>query len=967
MIPRRQRRISLPPTIKERLEQNAELHGAVLATIAAFEPWLEDNKLAFFPGYTDHGPDHVHSVLATAAALIPPISWNEVSDADCALLVVSTLLHDCAMHISEDGLAQLLTAAKRPLAGFDGDPWAVEWQRFLSEATRWDGRKLRSVFGDATPISPPSLNPVDMSLRDRLLIGEFVRRHHPRMAHEISLFGVPGPNGPLTVVQGLDDEFRNLAGLVARSHGMPIREAVDHLPRLQRREVRRLHIPYLMALLRIADYIQIDEQRAPGELLKIRGLRSPFSRGEWDAHAAVKDLTLTHDDPEALLVRATPETTATFLKLTSLFSSIQSELDESWSVLGEVYGRIPGLNSLALTIRRIRSNLDDVMTFAQTAPYIPVAARFDTAGADLLKLLIEPLYGDNPEIGIRELLQNAVDAVIEKADLFASRGAEATHRDAHSVIIDVNRKAGNVATLEIEDQGVGMSTATLINYFLKAGASFRNSNQWKTYHTNADGKSRVLRSGRFGIGALATFLLGDSLEVSTCHVDDVVGTQFRAHVDDEVIELRKIIRPPGTTIRIELRPEVAKRLLANAATNWDWYNLATPLVLRRVNLKELSQGKIWPEPGAELPPEWRKITPPDFREVHWSYWSETWLGGFGDSLACNGIRVRDGLPSNELYTGGGKRLSIRMPDVSVFDPNGALPLNLQRSGLQASRYPFQQNLIDSVAQDLLAFIHASAPIDPKDIFGYEPFTIRPRNEPFTYPGLATEEIGPSQIWDWFWCTPQGWCFLDEDMLEGLAPDRLVVTFDKSDAVALRAIDFARDHVIPMRATEGVRDSHAWLRLVMGRPGALVGPLASLQLRGSIVVLPKLWFEEASRGATLARDIFQHSKVEEHDDWVILHNRSIGATNLDIAEIVNERPRGRRSAIAELFVERVSRRGSAPHPLTRVWRKLAPTLAVPYDRLTRSRARPAELDTMFSAHLLLRQERPKLVGRQHSAL
>jgi hypothetical protein len=27
---------------------------------------------------------------------------------------------------------------------------------------------------------------------DRKLIGEFIRRHHPRLAHEFAVFGVPG-------------------------------------------------------------------------------------------------------------------------------------------------------------------------------------------------------------------------------------------------------------------------------------------------------------------------------------------------------------------------------------------------------------------------------------------------------------------------------------------------------------------------------------------------------------------------------------------------------------------------------------------------------------------------------------------------------------------------------------------------------------------------------------------------------
>ena len=45
--------------------------------------------------------------------------------------------------------------------------------------------------------------------------------------------------------------------------------------------------------------------------------------------------------------------------------------------------------------------------------YLPIRASFRAADADLLKLLIGPLYGDKPGIGMRELIQNAIDAVRE--------------------------------------------------------------------------------------------------------------------------------------------------------------------------------------------------------------------------------------------------------------------------------------------------------------------------------------------------------------------------------------------------------------------------------------------------------------------------------------------------------------------------------------------------------------------------
>jgi hypothetical protein len=93
-------------------------------------------------------------------------------------------------------------------------------------------------------------------------------------------------------------------------------------------------------------------------------------------------------------------------------------LDRSWAILGEVYGLQGhnGLNKLGLKIRRVKSNIDDTQEFAQTVTYFPAKVAFEAANADLLKLLVAPLYSNDPGIGIRELIQNAVDAVREFED-----------------------------------------------------------------------------------------------------------------------------------------------------------------------------------------------------------------------------------------------------------------------------------------------------------------------------------------------------------------------------------------------------------------------------------------------------------------------------------------------------------------------------------------------------------------------
>jgi hypothetical protein len=499
---------------------------------------------------------------------------------------------------------------------FQDPPWNEVWSEFLAVASRFDGSKLKMLFGDLEPIHAPPSDPRQMTRRDRLLIGEFLRRNHPRVAQEVALLGIPGVTGARVEVVKAAAWVRELSGLVARSHGMPIRQATDLIPRDQRRSTKGVHVPYVMALLRIADYLQIQSERAPVSMLSVRMLRSPLSVGEWQLHKSVYDVNWIHDDPEAVFVEIRPESANTFLRARSLLHSIQHELDESWAVLGEVYGRMSPLDQLGLQIRRIRSNLENEETLASALPFAPCEARFDTSRGELLKLLVRPLYGEHPEFGIRELLQNSVDACRER---IASSGCYGVPPVEPSVTIRIEQEQDETYWLTVEDSGIGMTLDTIRNFFLKAGASFRSSEAWRKQYLDATGQSRVLRSGRFGVGVLAAFLLGDAVEVTTRHAGVNRGLRFQAGLDDESIEIRYVDRAPGTTVRVRLdNKKLAQKLVAvppkeriywdYPGKEWDFYTLANPPVCRLALGEERRQALTIPGPKSKLPNIWRRVS-----------------------------------------------------------------------------------------------------------------------------------------------------------------------------------------------------------------------------------------------------------------------------------------------------------------------------------------------------------------------
>jgi len=706
--------MDLPPRIKDLISRDHALNAVVLKALAIVEPWTLDNRTVFFHEYTDHSLKHLSEVLLTAEGLISDESWPHLTAEDGAVIVLSVLLHDCALHISEDGFYSLISGDFQPSPSryVRGEiEWPALWDQFLMEARRFDQRKLHALFGNSDPVQDVPLNKLDLTFKHRLLIGEFLRRHHARLAHEIAISGIPGPNSPVALADRDFKDLMDLSGYVARSHNSSIRSAVDVLEPNQRRVHRNCRVPFVMMVLRIADYLQIHSSRAPGQLLRLKTLVSPVSRGEWRKHMSVREIHQAHDDPEAIFVDCEPESAATFLGMQSLLRDIQTELDKSWAVLGEVYGRLPPLNSLGITIRRIRSNLDDPKSFweKRRPSYLPRDFRFKTASAELMDLLVMPLYGEKPEVGIRELVQNAVDACRERDDLITKGLVDFAFKSSKDVIVTLSFSEGANACLSIEDFGVGMNPDVVDKYLLNIGASFRRSDIWRKNHETG-GHSTVHRTGRFGIGLLAAFLLGPEIKVTTRSIHDTEDNAitFSCTQGSESIEVKPCKFHIGTLIEIPLSDEVLAKLTKNDGI-WDWYCLNTPSVERILATDtqiSLKQRYVVPDCDSPLDTtKWRRIIAKGYDDIIWSYESlERW--GQPESLViCNGVWVcRSSYKltpdvSNELGT-----ISAKPPSLVVFDADGRFPINLQRDEVASGHTEFERELALDISDYFIARI-----------------------------------------------------------------------------------------------------------------------------------------------------------------------------------------------------------------------------------------------------------------------
>ncbi len=714
----------IPENLQTILEKDKVLFSLVLQVETYFEPLLRNNKLFFFEEYTEHGIDHVETVLKAAEFLIPKESFQYIQPKEVAILILAVMLHDIGMHTEFSTFNAMLDGKYDNIRVdiLDKKTWKELWKEYLSEVQHFSSKKKEDIFGNPNEIikEPDLSNKDKLNGTDKKLIGEFIRRHHARVAHEIALNGFIGNETIPFGNESLCEQDKQFAGIVARSHGMNIRDTFIYLKDIAYDDWKNpadINIIYLMVLLRIADYLQIDKTRTNKTLLKVKTFNSPISLKEHKTHLAISYLTFQKEDPELISVAAEPQNAQMYVKIQNLINDIQHEFDLSWAILGETYGFLPEKKP-QIKFRRITSNLEHP-TFLKKINYVPQKISF-RVNNELSKLLIAPLYGNDPTYGVRELVQNATDACKERIKIEQDKG-NISYEPLITVSIDkVNEES---YLFKIRDNGKGMTLDEILNYFLSVGSSFRNSLQWKKEFTSKDGENLVSRNGKFGIGVLAAFLLGDEITVKTKNYNyDSHAYTFTANISSDFIDVKTMSDfKEGTDIEIIMSKKTFAQLekSEHKKISWkDWYIGYIPKVQYLIN-NETKKRKIFFQPTKE-----RKIYSSGYGKIQWNYTKEI-RNNYDMFVACNDIIITQSGYSGFVFN---NQIITYKPHLLIEDPQGNLPLNLNRNSLDSVLLPFEEELYEDVSKDFIAQILV-APISPNVI---KKHSIHPHNIEFLY-------------------------------------------------------------------------------------------------------------------------------------------------------------------------------------------------------------------------------------------
>jgi hypothetical protein len=316
-------------------------------------------------------------------------------------------------------------------------------------------------------------------------------------------------------------------------------------------------------LLRVSDVLEFDPERTPPVIFNHRVI-SKRSIIYWNKDHDINFL-IDHANHLLLLGARTPNSIIHKAVLETV-ASIDAELACCVTLQQEgAFGRgnvketdrsryiWPWPSSVSADIRE----KDDKFTYIEGA--------FRPNVKNLLGLLSgTALYG-SPLATVRELLQNALDAVgeqiaYERLQRDASADSELSLRRLGTVRLQFEYD-GDRYWLRCSDNGVGMTKEIIEKHLLISGSGPRP--EVRSLERSAKKHSfRVDRTGQFGIGVLSYFMIADRVEITTRRSaeagdSDATAWRFSTEGIGDFGELGRFSRSArGTEVSLRLIPDV---------------------------------------------------------------------------------------------------------------------------------------------------------------------------------------------------------------------------------------------------------------------------------------------------------------------------------------------------------------------------------------------------------------------------
>ena len=437
---------------------------------------LSKDVIRFFPTFTLHDGTHLAGVCKWMIRLLGD-KKDDLTAEEAAMLVMAACCHDIGMSVSDDQRKEL----EAELATGD---YTEEWLEYFR---KYPGDEV--AYHESRTVTEEMLR-------------KYIRENHSRRISEQLTYEWPD----VLTRRGI---HRETLIRVCESHGESLSELLDLLP------LADCDLNLCVVLLRLADLLDYDAARAPERLFRHLGLDHPetaeqkLSREEWkknrsgwfgEIREGIIPYTARFADPQ------------TEHEVMGYLAWLRSELILCNEFLSRFSKRWQGLElpyRVVENVERVGYEAGDFhLTMDQDR---------------ILELLTgENLYSD-PGVFVRELLQNAIDAVLTRRRLdpgFGEKGGK--------IVVHTWMDNEGYGWFRIEDDGIGMDEHIVKDYFLKVGRSYYTSDEYKAAMIHKVRDTDFTPTSRFGIGILSCFMSdpdNNRLEVVTRRYSPGPGTR----------------------------------------------------------------------------------------------------------------------------------------------------------------------------------------------------------------------------------------------------------------------------------------------------------------------------------------------------------------------------------------------------------------------------------------------------------
>lgn len=525
--------------LKEKCDRD-EINSHVLTLIndATYYSYNRLKTVIRYMGeYTLHDAEHVFQVLQIMELLLGEDNLKLLSIPELMLLILSAFFHDIGMSPSENDII----AWKK---NWDFSPDVEENEKVQYELFK---RYLSSRPDKEAEIKACFLegNNSKIDLIKGYLISDYIRETHTNRAKEII------KNDWNEKIRYLDTDLTVEFAEICFSHNADPLSLLNMDMQYLCGNGTFVCFPLIGAILRLADILDFDSKRTPDVLLSNLTVRNPVSLVEWKKHRSVEAWIINKDIIQFHAKCRHPAIESAIHKFCDLIDNELSACNNIFTEINKVYKskNIPLV--IEVPYRTDRTKIETKKDIDGNPEYIFKETRFSLSKNQVIDLLMgTKLYG-NPEVALRELLQNSIDACLLRQAMEKKWG------NLYNPEITVKYNAtGEEPILEVIDNGIGMDQYIIDKYYTNIGNSFYKSSDF--YDLKAQSNADFSPTSRFGIGILSCFMIADTLIVDTRKIYEPHSSSIPLNLTveghDSIFWIKKGERlTPGTTTKLILR------------------------------------------------------------------------------------------------------------------------------------------------------------------------------------------------------------------------------------------------------------------------------------------------------------------------------------------------------------------------------------------------------------------------------